>query len=68
VKLAAFEAQGRPRWQRFLFDWIPGGSNTNNRSTVQGIGALKIILPGLTRVAAGHYHSLALRSDGTVWA
>jgi alpha-tubulin suppressor-like RCC1 family protein len=50
-------------WGRNTFGELGDGTTTDSSTPVQVSG-----LPGVTAIAAGIVHSLALRGDGSVWA
>src|SRR5258708_31388778 len=48
---------------------LGNGTVTNSNTPVQVLGPGGVgFLSGVTALAGGLYHSLALKSDGTVWA
>ncbi|GAA4591704.1 hypothetical protein GCM10023194_51660 [Planotetraspora phitsanulokensis] len=51
-------------WGSNGFGQLGDGSKTWSRSTPVKVAGLT----GVTQISAGYYHSLAVRSDGTVWA
>jgi len=56
-------------WGRNVFGEL-GNSTSNDSSTpvqVKGVGGVDY-LTGVSQIAAGMYHSTALKSDGTVWS
>jgi alpha-tubulin suppressor-like RCC1 family protein len=59
----AARAQGTVAWGYNADGQLGNGTFTRTDTPVQVIG-----LTGVTTIAAGNHHSLALKSDGTVWA
>jgi RHS repeat-associated protein len=55
-------------WGYNRYGQLGNGSNTDSSVPVQVITGNHSFLTGVTKIAAGNYHSLALKSDGTVWA
>jgi uncharacterized delta-60 repeat protein len=63
----ALRGVGRPATTPWAWGW--NGFGQVGSGTPQGSGSTKLVnLPDTAGVAAGWYHSLAVRADGTVWA
>jgi uncharacterized delta-60 repeat protein len=75
----AFWSDAGPRMHQTLFDGVGGAPLTLDGWGWNGFGqvgtggpdapvdARPIGLPGVVSVASGYYHSLAVKTDGTVW-
>ena len=56
-------------WGHNQYGELGNGTYTNNDTPVQVLGPGGVgFLTGVTALGGGQYHSLALKSDGTVWA
>lgn len=56
-------------WGRNQYGQLGDGSNTQSNTPVQVHGFNNVgFLTGITAIATGYYHALAMKNDGTLWA
>jgi probable HAF family extracellular repeat protein len=55
-------------WGENEYGQLGNGTTTNSSTPVEAVDGTGTAVSGMVAVAAGTLHSLALRSDGTVWA